>query len=49
MVGILKKMTIDTNNFWKIMFQKLEQTTKKEWFDYIKKHDKKQKKKRKRK
>lgn len=29
------------------MFQKLEQTTKKEWFDYIKKNDKKQKKKRK--
>ena len=43
MVGILKKMTIDTNDFWKIMFEELNKTSQKDWERFVKKHERKQK------
>lgn len=45
MVGTLKKMTINTQDFWKIMFDKLDKTSQKDWKKFVKKHDKKYKKK----
>lgn len=47
MVGTLKKMTINTQNFWKIMFDELDKTSQKDWKKFVKKFDKKKKYKRK--
>lgn len=44
MVGTLKKMTINTQDFWKIMFDELDKTSQKDWKKFVKKHDKKYKK-----
>lgn len=32
-----------TQDFWKIMFEELEKTSQKDWKRFVKKHDKKQK------
>lgn len=45
MVGTLKKMTINTQDFWKIMFDELDKMSQKDWKKFVKKHDKKYKKK----
>lgn len=45
MVGTLKKMIINTQDFWKIMFDELDKTSQKDWKKFVKKHDKKYKKK----
>lgn len=45
MVGTLRKMTINTQDFWKIMFDELDKTSQKDWKKFVKKHDKKYKKK----
>ena len=47
MVGTLKKMTINTQDFWKIMFDELDKTSQKDWKKFVKKFDKKEKYKRK--
>ena len=47
MVGTLKKMTINTQDFWKIMFDELDKTSQKNWKKFVKKFDKKKKYKRK--
>lgn len=47
MVGTLKKMTINTQYFWKIMFDELDKTSQKDWKKFVKKFDKKKKYKRK--
>ena len=47
MVGTLKKMTIDTQDFWKIMFDELDKTSQKDWKKFVKKFDEKKKYKRK--
>lgn len=39
------KMTINTQDFWKIMFDELDKTSQKDWKKFVKKHDKKYKKK----
>ena len=46
MVGILKKMTINTQDFWKTMFNELNKTSQKDWKKFVKKFDKKKKLKR---
>ena len=38
---------IDTNDFWKIMFDELDKTSQKDWKKFVKKFDKKKKYKRK--
>ena len=45
MVGTLKKMTINTQDFWKITSDELNKTSQKDWKKFVKKHDKKYKKK----
>lgn len=47
MIGTLKKMTINTQDFWKIMFEELDKTSQKDWKKFVKKFDKKKKYKRK--
>lgn len=47
MVGTLKKMTINIQDFWKIMFDELDKTSQKDWKKFVKKFDKKKKYKRK--
>lgn len=34
---------MDTQDFWKIMFEELDKTSQKNWECFVKKHDKKQK------
>lgn len=34
---------MDTQDFWKIMFEELDKTSQKNWERFVKKHDKKQK------
>lgn len=34
---------MDTQDFWKIMFEELDKTSQKDWERFVKKHDKKQK------
>ena len=42
---MLQNMTINTQDFWKIMFDELDKTSQKDWKKFVKKHDKKYKKK----
>ena len=34
---MLKKMTINTQDFWKIMFDELDKTSQKDWKKFVKK------------
>lgn len=34
---------MDTQDFWKIMFEELDKTSQKNWERFVKKHNKKQK------
>ena len=45
MVGTLKKMTINTQDFWKIMFDELDKTSQKDWEKFVKNMNKNTKRK----